>query len=144
MLFVIRIQFKDIIQCYSKVIEFLKLGIIFGKYIFMVSNEVEDPLRLYFVYFLNLLPLYEEIQCLISSYKDSNNLNFTLSSSCWKLFIIYARCKVFLSCFYKTRNFLLIVILMINWITMQIVVQLDRPTSEIWTPTKLNFFIAFL
>ena len=30
----------------------------------------------------------------------SNNLNSTLSSSCWKVFLIYARCMIYLSCFF--------------------------------------------
>ena len=29
----------------------------------------------------------------------SNNSNSTLSSSCWKVFLIYARCMIYLSCF---------------------------------------------
>ena len=29
----------------------------------------------------------------------SNNSNSTLSSSCWKMILIYARCMIYLSCF---------------------------------------------
>ena len=33
------------------------------------------------------------------SYMHSNNSNSTLTSSCWKVFLIYARCMIYLSCF---------------------------------------------
>ena len=39
--------------------------------------------------------IYREIQCQISSYRYSNILNVSLSYSCWKAIIIYARCILF-------------------------------------------------
>ena len=36
------------------------LGITFGNYFLTVSNEFDDHLCLYFVYFLNYSPMYEE------------------------------------------------------------------------------------
>ena len=41
---------------------------------------------------------------------DSNSSNSTLSSSCWKVFLIYARCMIYLSCF--------IVFLCLHFLTM--------------------------
>ena len=72
-----RTLFKyNVIQCYSKVIEyFLILGITFETYFLTVSNE-GDHLWFYFAYFLNDPPMYEETDCWISSSKHSNNLNY--------------------------------------------------------------------
>ena len=39
----------------------LIIGITFGNYFLTVSNDGADHLRLYFVYFLNYPPMYEEI-----------------------------------------------------------------------------------
>ena len=41
----------------------LMLGISFGNYFLPIYNECDDPLWLYFVYFLNYPPMYEEIDC---------------------------------------------------------------------------------
>ena len=41
----------------------LILGKNFGNYFLTTSNKVEDQLWIYFVYFLNHLPRYEEIHC---------------------------------------------------------------------------------
>ena len=41
----------------------LKLGITFENYFLMVSNEGDHHVWLYFVYYLNCLLIYEEIDC---------------------------------------------------------------------------------
>ena len=64
--------------------------IIFGNYFLMISNKFEEHLWLYFVFFLNHPPICEEIYCYASSYRHSNNLNATLSSSCWKVFMSFS------------------------------------------------------
>ena len=56
--------------------------IYFGNYFLTVYNEGDDHFSLYFVYFLSYPPMYEEIDCSISSYRHPNNLNSTLSSLC--------------------------------------------------------------
>ena len=59
-----RIQFKDIIQCYSKAIEYLPtIRNNFEKLIFNGFNEVEDHLWFHFIFFLNHLTIYGEIHC---------------------------------------------------------------------------------
>ena len=84
----------------------LILGIIFENYFSIVSNEFEDHFWLHSVNSSNHLPLYEEIHFLISSYRHSNNLNSTLSSSSWEVTIIYPRiCLSFLKLFQKNTNF---------------------------------------
>ena len=87
----------------SNRIFWLMLGITFGNYFSTVCNEGDDHLCLYFVQFLNYLPMYEEINRQISSQKHSYNLNSILSSLGWKVFIIYARCMICLSCFSFTQ-----------------------------------------
>ena len=126
---VVHIQCKDIIQCYSNFCIILRIT--FGNYFLTISYEVEDYLWLYFVYFLNRLLIYEKGNK-ISSYffRHSNNLNSTLSSSCWIVFIMNARFMIFLSWLFKwlrTKmpirkmecffgNFVLLLILTINLI----------------------------
>ena len=44
------------------------------------------------------------------TYRHSNNLNSSLSSYCWKVFIIYVRCMISLSCFCFIINFHLIMV----------------------------------
>ena len=41
----------------------LILEITFGNYFLTVSNESDDHLSLYFAFFLNQPPMYEEIDC---------------------------------------------------------------------------------
>ena len=73
----------------------------------MVSNKVEELLWLYSVYFSNNLSFYEEIHCYISLYRRSNNFNAILSSSIWKVFIIYAGSMICLSClFIRSSDFI--------------------------------------
>ena len=55
-------------QCYtglfkSSRIFCLILGITFGNYFLIVSNEDDDYLWLYFVFILNYPPMYKEIDC---------------------------------------------------------------------------------
>ena len=56
------------IQTYTVLLEssrifWLILVVIFGNFILAVSEEGDDHLLLYFGYFLNYPPLYEEIDC---------------------------------------------------------------------------------
>ena len=44
-------------------------------YVLTVFNKVEEHLLLHFVCFLTYLSIYDEINCKISSYGCSNNLN---------------------------------------------------------------------
>ena len=71
------------IQSYSVLLKSNRIfcpifGITFGNYFLVVPNEGYDQLWLYFVYFLNYPPMYEEISCEISSYRHSNNLNYLI------------------------------------------------------------------
>ena len=47
----------------SKRIFWLMIGISFGNYFLTIYNKGNDHLWLYFVYFLNYLYIYEEIDC---------------------------------------------------------------------------------
>ena len=101
------IQFKDIIQCYTKVIEyFAKHQKLFQKLFFNGFQRNWRYSWLYFDYFLNHLPIYEEINSQLSSQRHCNNLNSTLSFSRWKVFRIYAWCIFCLSCFNNYNQFL--------------------------------------
>ena len=68
------------------------LGKTFENNFFTVSNEGEDHLWLYFIYFLNYAPVYEEIDCL--NHRYFRNLKSTLSPSRSIVLIIYARCVI--------------------------------------------------
>ena len=70
-----RIQFSNIMQCYTKLIEYATsynlIRIFFGKYILTVLTKVEKYLWLHFISFLNHLSIYKEIQCSVSSCKTN-------------------------------------------------------------------------
>ena len=93
--------------------------VVFGSY-FLTIIHVEDHLWLYFVYFLNHLSIYEEIHHYISLYKQSN-LNSTLSSSFWKVFVIQVRWMICLSCFKFT--FEIYSLIFIYWINLPDIYQ---------------------
>ena len=64
-----------------------------------VFNKVDEHLWFHFAHFLNHLYIHEEILCSISLCRHSSNFNASLYSSCWIVFINYARCTVCISCF---------------------------------------------
>ena len=95
--FTVQIQ-SYVVLLKSERIFCLMLGITFGRYFFNCFQQRWWSFMALFCLLFELPP-YVWRNCLISSYRDSNNLNSTLSSSSWKVFIMYARCMISLYCF---------------------------------------------
>ena len=99
-----RIHFKDIMQCYSKIIKNFDnyqeyfLETTFYRFIMKLKSFY----GFIFLQTKNHLSIYDEIHFQISSFRHSNNLNATLFFSCWKVLIYYAMIMICLSCIYCT------------------------------------------